>query len=430
MEILLVTAYTVLFIFIIRKIQFFRIDGLPEYFPSLVFILKVISGILLGFVYTQYYTDRSTADTLKFFRDSNILFETLKEKPYDFFRMLTGIDGDAPELRHYYINMDAWLNNDVLFNDNKTIIRLNTLFHFFSLGYYNVHVVFLNIFSFTGLMCLYKVFLRIIPQKKTALAILLFLLPSVLFWGSGLLKDGLLIFAFGVLVYSLNNIVTNGFSSGKIIVFIFSLLLLTFTKLYVLLIIFPGIIAWLLCRNKTGITVAAIFLILYAIYFALAFNLTYIFPEVNVAEIIYWKQKNFYGLAAATNAGSVIDIPRLEISSLSILKNSIPAFFTTLIHPFPTDVNGNKLILISAIENLFILGLIAFAIWRSALNGKKLTALIMFCISYVILFYILIGLITPVLGAMVRYKVPVYPVLTFLLLYLYRNNEKLKMNNE
>ena len=44
--------------------------------------------------------------------------------------MFTGIGGNDPELRHYYESMNAWLNKDVLFNDNKTIIRLNTFFRF------------------------------------------------------------------------------------------------------------------------------------------------------------------------------------------------------------------------------------------------------------------------------------------------------------
>src|SRR5205085_1236733 len=114
---------------------------------SLVFVLKIIAGCSLGFIYTYYYKDRTTADTFKFFDDSKVMFDQLLEHPKDFFKMFTGIQGDSPTLVRYYNNMNAWNNKDVLFNDNKTIIRLNVIFHLFSLGHYYVHVVFINFIS-------------------------------------------------------------------------------------------------------------------------------------------------------------------------------------------------------------------------------------------------------------------------------------------
>ncbi len=150
MEIFLVVAYVFLFIFILRKAAFFKTEGLPTYFPAAIFVLKVFSGCALGLVYTYYYTDQTTTDTFKFFKDSGILFESMKHHPSDFLRMLTGIGADAPELRPYYEKMNTWLNTDVLFNDNKTVVRINTLFRFFSLGHYYVHVVFVNVISFIG----------------------------------------------------------------------------------------------------------------------------------------------------------------------------------------------------------------------------------------------------------------------------------------
>ena len=138
--------------------RFFKIDGLPDYFAPALFVVKVIAGCILGWIYTYYYTDRGTSDSLKFFNDSGLLFDTLKTNFHDFIRMLTGIDGNAPELRHYYEQMETWLNRDVLFNDNKTIIRVNTIFRFFSMGYYYVHVVFINFLALTGLFALLRIF--------------------------------------------------------------------------------------------------------------------------------------------------------------------------------------------------------------------------------------------------------------------------------
>ncbi len=77
----------------------------------------------------------------------------------------------------------------------------------------------------------------------------------------------------------------------------------------------------------------------------------------------------------------------------------------------------------AAAENMLIVGLLIFVV-LFAMKKKKVTPFILLCICLVIFLFTLIGLITPVLGAMVRYKVPGLPVLMFLVIYFY-DKEKL-----
>ncbi len=415
METALVVAYTFLFLFLIRKLSFFRLSGISETFTSILFIIKIIAGMILGWIYTYYYTDHGTSDSLKFFNDSGILFDSLKTNFHDFIRMFTGIDGNAPELRSYYVKMDTWLNIDVLFNDNKTIIRVNTLFRFFSLGYYAVHVVFINFLALIGFVSLLKIFLHYCPEKKKTVAIFSLLLPSVLFWGSGLLKDTLLIFAFGVLCYTCFKIVNLGWNRKRITSFLLFTMALMFIKLYVLVIIFPGILIWVFTRNMSMKRTAMVFLIGYVLYFTAAFNFHRVNEKFDVADIIYWKQTNFYTQASTNKARSVIEIPKLEPTNFSLIKNSPAAFFITLLRPALMDSHGNSLIFLSALENLFILIMLISGIW--CFKRRPIDGFILFCIIYLFLLFALIGLITPVLGALVRYKVPGLPVLMFLIIY-------------
>ena len=44
---------------------------------------------------------------------------------------------------------------------------------------------------------------------------------------------------------------------------------------------------------------------------------------------------------------------------------------------------------------------------------------VLFCMIFTILLFILIGLITPVLGAIVRYRIVALPCLVFVLIYYY-----------
>lgn len=413
-ESFLVTGYVALFIFLILRSPGFELKTIPRTWLAFAFLMKVLAGISLGLVYKYYYADKATSDTFKFFNDSKIIFDTLFTVPFDFLRMLTGIGSDAPELRHYYIKMDSWLNTDVLFNDNKTIIRLNVLFHFFSLGKYYVHVVFLNFISFIGLFVIYKTFIKYKPCVSRLLFFSTFLLPSVLFWGSGLLKDGLLLFAFGMMIYSYDRILSGEKKLNLLLLFAGSFSLLVFTKLYVLICIFPGVIAWYWSKSNLGRNVVLKFTVCYVLYFIVAFNLYRIAPKYDVADIIYWKQKNFNALAEFTKATSVIEIPQLDYGFKSILINSPTAFFNTLLRPFLSDVHGNKMILASAIENIFILGFCMLCILYRNKKHKPVKPIHIFSVFFVLLMFVLSGLITPILGALVRYKVPALPFLLFL----------------
>lgn len=420
MQIILASAYCAVFIYFLRKFKFFKTEGIPEWWPTALFLLKVVAGVALGLLYTYHYTDTKTTDTWKFFNDSRIMFGALKEHPYDFFRMITGYDSEAPELRKYYLAMDAWLNKNMLFNDNKTIIRLNAFFHLISLGYYYVHVVLLNCLSFTGLFCLFKVFHRILNSASKELMILTFLFPSVLFWGSGLLKDGLLLFGLGFFIYQFYCLMNEKITFKRVLLFLIGLGLMSITKFYIINLMAPGAAAWWITKKfnlKHGFINA---LVLYLLFFIAAFNFYLIRPEYDLSAILYWKQFNFYGFANSVDSKSLIEIPRLGFSSWSIIKNVPEAWFTTFFRPFVTDIHGNPLILLAVLENLSMIALLIIAIFTFQKPSFTDSGFFWMSVFFIFTLFALIGLTTPVLGAIVRYKIPALPFLGFVLMNLTR----------
>ena len=421
LQVFLTTAYTAFFIFFIQRLKFFRLEGISPGLVKLVFVLKVIAGCVLGFIYTYHYTEKG--DTQKFFDDSSIIFNSLFSNPKDFFALFTGINGNAGHLQPYYENMDAWNNKDVLFNDNKTLIRLNVLFHFFSLGFYYVHVLFLNFLSFTGLVALFKLFQTYMKNKSKELFFGVMLLPSVLFWGSGLLKDGLLLFGMGLMLFTYNKIVSFKQNLRTILLFTSLFVLLIFTKLYVIISIFPGLIAWYWARKDSAKKIILKFLLCYSVYLFIGFNIGALSKKYDVADIIFYKQKNFYEFARLAAAKSVIQIPAIEPNSWSLLINSPGAILRVLTRPSIFDSHA-PLILLAAAENLLILFIILFCLIKAKRNGNVNLPIFWFSIFFFLSMYALIGLITPVLGAIVRYKVPVLPFLMFIMLALYNKKEK------
>lgn len=415
MEPLLVFAYSALFIFLVHKSRFFRMPAIPLSWMQLAFLAKVLAGCVLGWLYFDYYQDEHTSDTIKFFNDSNILFNVLRKEPIHFLQMFTGIGGNDPALRPYYESMSTWLNTDVLFNDNKTIVRLNTLFRFFSLGHYYVHVVLMNMISFTGMFCLYKVLSRNAPSRSRLMFILLFALPSLLFWGSGVLKDSLLLFALGTLVHSFDSLVRGERRLSYKLIFCASLFLLLFTKFYVILTVLPGLAAWIFTRHASGWKTAKLFFVMYTGFITVGFNLYRLDDKYDLSDLIYYKQRNFFVQSDIMSPGSRIEIPTIAPSAMSILINAPSAFARTLFRPGPMDFSGNILVRLAAVENtIFLVALVLLLLFFGKRQATHFESIHFFCLSCVLIILTLIGLITPVLGAMVRYKVVVFPFLIFL----------------
>jgi hypothetical protein len=191
----------------------------------------------------------------------------------------------------------------------------------------------------------------------------------------------------------------------------------------VLVIILPGIFAWWLTRKSSGKKVILTFTAIYGIYLISAFNLYKINDDFNIAAWVFYKKKNFIEIGNEHNA-SMVSLPDFECSGTSILMHAPKAFSNVMFRPFLTDSNNNPLILLAALENLMLLLMFILFIVSFRIKVKKLDGLIALSMLYIALIFVLIGLITPVLGAIVRYKIVAMPCLVFLLVYFY-DREKL-----
>src|SRR5690349_1470874 len=106
MEFLLSALYAAFFIFLIHKLRFFETE-LSRKGLSLLFCIKIAFGVLLWYIYTYYYTDRSTADIYKYFDDSKVMYDALRTHPADYFRMLFAVGNDNAYFdQSYYSHMN------------------------------------------------------------------------------------------------------------------------------------------------------------------------------------------------------------------------------------------------------------------------------------------------------------------------------------
>lgn len=413
--------------------KFFEVDGITKKSISILFLLKLVFGFALWAVYTFYYTDRATADIYKYFDDSKVIYNTLKTNPIDYFKLLFGIGNKTPAFDHYYSEMNYWARkvDSSIYNDSHTIIRFNALVRLFSFGYYNVHTVVICFLSLIGLTAIYKTFVTNLQDKKRELLFAVFLLPSVLFWGSGVLKEGLIFFALGLLIYYSNKL----FSIKAIVICLGTAFLLAFSKFYVWLAIFPSI-ALLVWTNKTSSkNIFAKFLVVILFIGTLGLNIDSFTTIQNPLVTLSQKQYEFNLLASgqltdANNnpipvANSIIEINKLEPTFYSFLKNSPQALTNTFLRPYIWELKS-PLMLLSGLETLLIIFILFFSLFFLKSLREIKWEYLLFCLSFVFIQFLIIGETTPILGAIARYKTIALPFVVIALLFIIDKEKLLK----
>lgn len=413
--------------------DFFEAPGISKRTVSIFFLLKIVAGLALWAIYTFYYTERTTADIYKYFDDSKVIHDALKTNPSDYFKILLGIGNNTPDFDHYYAEMNYWARkvDSSIYNDSHTIIRFNALVRLFSFGYYNVHTVVICFLSLIGLTAIYKTFVTHLQDKKRELIFAVFFLPSVLFWGSGVLKEGLIFFAVGLLIYYANKL----FSKKALFICIITALLLAFSKFYVWLAIFPGLIL-LIWINKTN--AKRIFLkytIIILTISTIGLNIDTFSSIQNPLVTLSQKQYEFdqlaYGKLTDSNnnpippANSIIPINKLEPTLISFIKNSPQALMNTFFRPYLWELRS-PLMLLAGIETLMLILITILCISLLKPLNTIEWEYVLFCLSFVIIQFLIIGETTPILGAIARYKTIALPFLVIAFLFVLDKEKLIK----
>ncbi|MCF8461396.1 MAG: hypothetical protein K9G46_11790 [Flavobacteriales bacterium] len=477
-------GYLALFLFLISRMKFFRIGNIPIRWFQGVFVLKVLSGFLLYLIYTYYYTDRSTADIWKYYDDGMVMFSALRQHPADYFKMLFGVMNDTPHFQQYYDTMNHWYRpyGSSIANDTHTIIRFNAFVRLFSLGHYNVHSVVANFLGLIGLTGILHFLKQMAPSKEKWFFAGVFLMPGMMFWASGVLKEPLLLFGLGLFLFGVMKIVNDGFSIKEVVLIVLSLFFLVTVKSFALAAIGIGLVGWLLARRFQTVHPSIWFLAVFSIGFFGLILMAQVFPDKSLFARMAQRQHEFYELAAGgtyietsakdtlyigaenyddlefisdrkklvTNSditavywkdarqenvatyslakgseqtvlldygktGSTIDIPKLEPTAWSVLKAAPIAFVNATFRPFPWDISSPFMVL-SGLENLLVILLSILAIVGVCRGKPLLDSTWYLAASFALVILVLTGLVTPVVGAIVRYKVISLPFLTSALL--------------
>ncbi|HSV88147.1 MAG TPA: hypothetical protein VLH61_05850 [Bacteroidales bacterium] len=397
----------------IKHIRFFRnIPALPLSSLIIFFLIKVMAGSVYIFVYT-YYFDPQTADVHRFFNEGMIIYRSLFDNPLDYLRILTGIDASEPHLQVYYQRLHYWFfpERPPLLNDNRLIIGFNAIANILSFGSIHINSAFANFISFSGLVALYKFGLKHIKNENISwLKLGVFLFPSALFWGSGLTKEVFILPLLGFFLFYFDKAL-NGSSLSIRQIFLFSstIFLLLWLKVYVFLLLIPCLIAYFISGKLKRLRPELLFLVISYLVLAVMMMVSLIFLNIDPLAQLAERQNFFMKFSVMVDAGSLIHEVYLEPTFQSILAYTPHALLNVLIRPHLFD-STNPLILKAAIENIFIVGMLA-AMAYFGVKNQGFNRIQCLGILFTLLLFIFIGLTTQVYGTLVRLKIPALPLL-------------------
>ena len=394
----------------LKRIDFFQINGIKKNHILFAFLSQVFAGYILYIMYSQYYTERYTADIFKYYDDSLVLYDTFFSNPLDFFKILIGIDCDSEDyLINYFSEMNHWDTSyeNSLMDESRLLIRLNAILNIIGFKSYSFNLI---SFVFIGFLGKFLITKNLVKFYKSINPIILFwgliLFPSLMLWSSGILKEPLIIFSIGLILQSFG--VYNSKKRSSLILVFFGLLIIFKVKFYVFICFLPALISFLICQNWKIKPLKVITITIISLNILLVI-LSTLKNSYNPLEILSNKQNDFIKLAEIFNAGSSFKMVPMDPNFNSFLSSIPTGVINGFFRPFPSDIN--KIIhILPLIENIFLYCLIIYLFYKLFSLKIKLETVylnaLLNSVFFISLLFVITGISTPVIGALVRYKLP------------------------
>ena len=376
-----------------------------------------MAGIFYGWIGVYYGELAQMVDTWAYHFESLKETASLKSNPLTFFTDIF-INSYKNGYYQFFSSENSW------WNDLKSnfFIKILAIFNLLSFGNYYINVIFYSFISLFGPIAIYRVMQNVFPMKKFSILIACFIIPSFLYWTSGIHKEGIIYSAMGMIIFSIYfGLKQKHFGPYKIGLIIFGFILMLALRNFLILPLIPALIAWIVSEKlKTKYNPGKIFLITGLLFVLLFFISGYISSTIDLPSVVVKKQQEFIGL----QGGSSVTVNRLKPNFLSFVTNAPQAFSLSALRPYPSDVK-HLLSLAASLEiNVLLLIFIIFIFWHHPL--KQPSPFILFCFFFSFAVLMMIGYTVNVLGAIVRYRSIVLP---FLIVPLFARVNWTKINS-
>ena len=390
----------------------------PYFIPALT--AKIIGAIAVGIIYQFYYGGgRPSGDTFNYFKEAKVIYDAFYTSPDIGMKLLFANGKYTPEIFSYASKMYWFRASTEYF-----VICIIAVLSLFTFHTYSAIAVLFAAVSFSGVWALYHSLYKLYPRLYREFAIAVLFIPSVFFWGSGILKDTITLGALGWATWAIVRVFfeKKGIPSA-VVILLFSLYTIYSIKIYILLCFVPAAIMWIFMGNAARIKSPILRILILPFMLGISGALGYyamikigednakysMEAMVETAEIT----ATYLARVSESQGGSIYTLgDDYDFTPGGLARKFLPAINVTLFRPYLWEAY-NPVMLLSALESLVTLWLTLMVIYKVGLGKvvRIITAepIVTFCLLFAIMFSFSIGVSTYNFGSLVRYKIPMFP---------------------
>ena len=433
-DFLLAPFYIMLVVMLGYAVRNININQKPyyKYYVSAL-VCKVIGGVSLCLVYTFWY--KEGGDSTNYFLAGSTYSRIFTDFNFELLDQMLSFRSESIAFLPYY---DYGIIN---FSDNDYYaLTTSVISSFFCLLGMNCYIPATILLSYVSFLCMWKlfeVFIDKFPQLQKEFAYSILFVPSVFFWGSGMLKDtysisGLALATFAVYKFLIQQ--QRKFKFGFMLLGSSAIIILI--KPYIFFALIPGTLIWVFFDKLNTIrnpTLRALFLpgLLTLVVVIVAVILQYFgdyLGDYSLDKVFNKAAKTQQDFARNQQYGAnSYDIGEFDASLAGVLSKIPAALEMALFRPYLWNVR-NPVMLLSALENFIMLSITIYIFWKVKFKVliKSLFSdpLLIFSMLFALFFAFSVGLTTANYGALVRLKIPCIPFYASSLFILYYLNKE------
>lgn len=407
----------VLYIFFARRKRI-GIKAAPEYKYFLWGLFaKVFGGLVFSLIYFYYYKG---GDTISYFYSAVSMSKLAAIDPEGFFTVLFG--KIEPSKRNFFTTETGWPFGYVYF-DPRTffVIRFIAPLVFVSLNSYLITTLLLASISYIGVWKCYRTVVSYYPSLMDKFAIAFLFMPSIIFWGSAILKDTFTFSATCWFIHSLDEIVFKRRSIwANTVALILCAVVVIVVKPYIFMVLFPVSLLWVFHSRITNIKsmlVKFIFVPIGGVLVlgATAYTLTSLedsLDKFSMDKALRTIEVSQEDLTRSDQYGSnYFEIGELDGTWAGVFSKFPIAVNAALFRPYIWE-SRSVVILLSALENFWLLIMALGTLFKARTFLVRVIfgeSRVMFFTLFAISFAFVVGVTTPNFGALVRFKIPMIP---------------------
>ncbi len=402
-------------------------DALYKYFMW-GYLAKCFGGVLFVLIYVYYY---GFGDTFLYNRGANVLAQLMIDSPLDYIRLLGSGNGNLPldlgEIENaisYSRGAEEWF-----------MVKLLSPISLISFQSYLVTTLFMSLISFFGAWKLFKVLNDLLPEKRYFTFFAAFLIPSALFWGGGIMKDTFTLAGINIIIYCLYfTVFKQQISFRKYALATVATVTVFYLKGYIFLAFIPGLLFGINALIKHKITNSVLRKSLSGIFIIVTINIFYFGPRILSGGSSKYQVESLRGRVRGFHTwhsdigGSTYNLGEIEYTALGVVRKIPASLNVTFFRPYLWEA-GNIVVLIAALESIVLLFLFIYVAFRLRLKIITLLGehpILITFVFYCLVFGFVVGFTSYNFGALGRYKIPIYSLFVFILLYLLSKTQKEK----